>query len=259
MQRCSFGGENAREFYFLAYLSLFPKDILTISSNSGWQMDFSKAPGKMAISAVKILVCSISRIYGQKGFVQDVEDRTSFYLFKIHDVSQEECLTIYTCSTLPNIDGMQNLTYCHQLEPLKFLINLETITIISCQKINLLMEPQGIEDQDLHLSLKNLIIRDAPNLRDLPRLLLQASVGNLEFIEIRDCANFEALPDWFQNLNSLQSLEIISCPKLSSLPDGLQHCPTLTDKCRPQTGADWSKISHIQEIHIEDQKIINSP
>ncbi|KAH1083202.1 hypothetical protein J1N35_022963 [Gossypium stocksii] len=191
-------------------------------------------------------------------------------------------LYFFKCTTLKCLlEGMENLTslkdlifkYCHELESLprslKFLVKLEDIFIISCRKINLLMEPQGIEDQNLHLGLKNFIIRDAPSLRDLPRLLLEASASHLEFIEIRGCPELEALPNWFQNLISLQRLEIIDCPKLSRLFDGVEHltslkqlkiqqCPTLSDKYRPQAGTDWSKISHIQEVHIEDQKIIKS-
>ncbi|XP_016748323.1 putative disease resistance protein RGA3 [Gossypium hirsutum] len=191
-------------------------------------------------------------------------------------------LYFYKCTTLKCLfEGMENLTslkdlifeYCYELESLsrslKFLVKLEDIFIISCPKINLLMEPQGIEDQNLHLGLKNFIIRDAPSLRDLPRLLLEASASHLEFIEIRGCPELEALPNWFQNLISLQRLEIIDCPKLSRLFDGVEHltslkqlkiqqCPTMNDKYRPQTGADWSKISHIQEVHIEEQKIIKS-
>ncbi|MBA0770623.1 hypothetical protein Gotri_019231 [Gossypium trilobum] len=126
-----------------------------------------------------------------------------------------------------------------------------------------------MEPQNLHLSLKKFVIRDTPNLRGLPRLLLEASASHLEFIQMQSCLEFEALPNWFQNLTSLQRLKIIDCPKLSRLPDGVQRlaslshlkiqlCPTLSYKCQPETGTDWSKISHIQEVHIENQKIINS-
>lgn len=196
--------------------------------------------------------------------------------------SSLQFLYLSYCNSLKYLfEGMQYLSSlrhlilyrCDELESLpqslKHLPKLEEIEILRCPKINLLMEPQGIEDQNLHLSLKSLIIWDATNLRDLPRLLLEASASHLEFIKAEDCPEFEALPNWFQNLTSLQRLEIIDCPKLSSLPDGVEHltslrhlkiqqCPTLSDKCQPETGADWSKISHIQEIHIEDQKIINS-
>ncbi|MBA0832868.1 hypothetical protein Goarm_017226, partial [Gossypium armourianum] len=103
-----------------------------------------------------------------------------------------------------------------------------------------------MEPQNLHLSLKKFVIRDTPNLRGLPRLLLEASASHLEFIQMQSCPEFEALPNWFQNLTSLQRLKIIDCPKLSCLPDGVQRlaslshlkiqsCPTLSYKCQPET------------------------
>ncbi|KAG8478921.1 hypothetical protein CXB51_028936 [Gossypium anomalum] len=145
-------------------------------------------------------------------------------------------LYFYNCNSLKCLfEGMQYLSFlrclamnnCHELESLP----RKEIEIFCCRKINFLVEPQVIEDQNLHLSLKKLIIYRAANLRDLLRLLLEASAGHLGFIQIqdclpfRDCLKFEALPNWFQNLTSLQRLEIFNCPKLSCLPDGVQIGP----------------------------------
>ncbi|PPD81175.1 hypothetical protein GOBAR_DD21886 [Gossypium barbadense] len=105
-------------------------------------------------------------------------------------------------------------------------------------------------------------------LLELAKCSLEALPNSITTLK-HSCPEFEALPNRFQNLTSLQRLKIIDCPKLSCLPDGVQRlaslshlkiqlCPTLSYKCQPETGTDWSKISHIQEVHIENQKIINS-
>jgi hypothetical protein len=59
----------------------------------------------------------------------------------------------------------------------------------------------------------------------------------------------------------LQNLSIVRCPKLKLLPDFLStiplknlkilECPILDDRCRRQTGEEWSKISHIPTIQID--------
>ncbi|KAG8478919.1 hypothetical protein CXB51_028928 [Gossypium anomalum] len=113
--------------------------------------------------------------------------------------------------------GLINLKFLEitKANIVKHLPKLESIEIFSYPKINLLMEPQEIEDQNHHLSLKKLAIHDAPNLRDLPQLLLEASASNLKVIQIVDCPKFEAL------------LEIIDCLKLSCLRDGVERLISL--------------------------------
>ncbi|KAA3473101.1 Leucine-rich repeat containing protein isoform 1 [Gossypium australe] len=212
-----------------------------------------------------------------KGFVQDVDDKVTFYYFKIHDlihdfalnVSQEECLTIYQ-QTISASENVRHLAFAEHYpmrtrQPyLKKLKGVRTLVILTppaqfrevektflsaCisyfkylrliqfqvsdnlrRLINLrFLEISGdnMQLREVRPGLKNFIIRDAPSLRDLPRLLLEASASHLEFIEIRGCPELEALPNWFQNLISLQRLEIIDCPKLSSLFDGVEYLTSL--------------------------------
>ncbi|KAA3473105.1 Leucine-rich repeat containing protein [Gossypium australe] len=125
---------------------------------------------------------------------------------------------------------------CRELESLspslKHLPKLESIEIFSCPIINLLMEPQEIEDQNLHLSLKKLAIHDAPNLRDLPQLLLEASASNLMISQryhtsrkftlktkILSIHNKEPQVIEDQNLHlNLEKLKIFKAPNLRDLP-----------------------------------------
>ncbi|CAN6556094.1 unnamed protein product [Malus baccata var. baccata] len=69
----------------------------------------------------------------------------------------------------------------------------------------------------------------------------------------------------FQFLTSLQSLELWNCPKLASIPEeGLPpsleqlfiiRCPVLKERCQPEKGRYWHKISHIPCIDIDWQPI----
>ncbi|EOY10646.1 Leucine-rich repeat containing protein isoform 1 [Theobroma cacao] len=189
--------------------------------------------------------------------------------------SSLQFLFLHKCDRLESIfDGMQHLTSLRRLgirgcvrlislpRSLKFLTKLEEINIKSCQKINLCMEVEEAEDQDLHLSLKAFSVLWSDALTDLPRLLLKGSANTLQSIQIIGCKNFEVLPEWLQNLTSLQKLEISYCRKLSSLPEGMDRltalrllkikgCPTLSERCRRDGGADWPKISHVQEVEVD--------
>ncbi|XP_017977185.1 PREDICTED: disease resistance protein RGA2 [Theobroma cacao] len=189
--------------------------------------------------------------------------------------SSLQFLHLYQCDMLVSIfDGMQHLTSLRTLtisecvrlislpRSLKFLTKLEEIDIRRCQKINLCMEVEEAEDQDLHLSLKTFSIFELGALTDLPRLLLEGSASTLQSIKIESCENFEVLQEWLQNLTSIQKLEISYCPKLSSLPEGMDRltaltqlkikgCPTLSERCRRDGGADWPKISHVQEVEVD--------
>ncbi|XP_022719677.1 putative disease resistance protein RGA4 [Durio zibethinus] len=194
--------------------------------------------------------------------------------------SSLQFLLLVDCDMIESIfEGMQHLTSLRRLviqdcsrlislpRSLKFLTKLEEIQILGCENINLWMEQEGEEDQDLHLRLETLTILGSEALKDLPRLLLQGSASTFKSMLIRRCPNFKVLPEWMQNLTSLNRLELVNCPALSSLPEGLnrltalrqvkvQLCPALSQNCQPGVGADWSKIAHVQEVHIEDKKIV---
>ncbi|MFQ6655290.1 hypothetical protein Gotur_025912 [Gossypium turneri] len=66
----------------------------------------------------------------------------------------------------------------------------------------------------------------------------------------------------FQDLPSLERLEISECPKLTSLPKkdvllslgylSIYSCPLLKEECSSDKGREWSKISHIPLVVIDD-------
>ncbi|KAL4607886.1 hypothetical protein ACB092_09G207900 [Castanea dentata] len=105
---------------------------------------------------------------------------------------------------------------------IKHLTALENLVIEDCEELSLTDKE---ENQDLKLSLQLLKIVELPKLEVLPQWL-QASANTLQHLEIRDCGNFTALPEWLPHLKSLQTLRIINCPRFSSLlgGDARSHC-----------------------------------
>ncbi|MBA0638825.1 hypothetical protein Godav_000065 [Gossypium davidsonii] len=70
----------------------------------------------------------------------------------------------------------------------------------------------------------------------------------------------------FQDLASLKVLEIFQCPKLTSLPEknkllslgylSIYSCPLLQKECSNDRGREWSKISHIPLVRIDEKAVI---
>ncbi|XP_075637228.1 disease resistance protein RGA2-like [Castanea sativa] len=108
---------------------------------------------------------------------------------------------------------------------IKHLTALETLAIMNCEELSL-TEMEGEDNQDLKLSLQNLIIKGLPKLEVLPQWL-QGFANTLQLLLIGECENFTALSKWLPRLKSLHTLMIVACPKLSSLPEGMEALTAL--------------------------------
>jgi hypothetical protein len=146
---------------------------------------------------------------------------------------------------------------------IKHLTALEFLWIQNCEELSLTEEE---DNQNLKLSLRTLKIVNLPKLEVLPQWL-QGSANTLQHLEIEDCHNFTALPEWLPHLKSLQKLRIADCPKLSSLPEGMQaltalrelkikRCPELSRRCRNEDGP---KIAHVPVVELDEYKKLLKP
>jgi len=160
-----------------------------------------------------------------------------------YDLTNLRTLSIYYCPSLTSLSLN-----------IKHLTALENLKIARCPKLNGIL---GEDNQDLKLSLRNLRICNLSKLKVLPQWL-QGSANTLKFLEIRDCEQFSALPEWLPTFKSLQILVIIKCPKMSSLPEGTQcltalrkltitDCPELIRKCQCE---EQHKIAHVPKVRL---------
>ncbi|XP_050258424.1 disease resistance protein RGA2-like [Quercus robur] len=137
---------------------------------------------------------------------------------------------------------------------IKHLTALENLIIGDCEKLSLTDKEKN---QDLKLSIRSLMIEKLPKLEILPQWL-QASANTLQHLQIEDCCNFTAFPEWLPHLKSLQTLRIKRCHMFSSLLDGMQdlialrefqiwRCPKLSRKCIEDVR---HKIAHVPNIEM---------
>ncbi|XP_022761465.1 putative disease resistance protein RGA3 [Durio zibethinus] len=117
--------------------------------------------------------------------------------------------------------------------------------------------------QHLHLSLEDFRLYGWEKLKALP-YQLQYLTG-LTSLDIRDFNEVEAIPQWLGNLSCLQELEFQRCKNLMYLPPietmqclsklqtlKLNDCPKLKERCAEENSHEWSNISHIPNIFIDD-------
>ncbi|EOY19758.1 LRR and NB-ARC domains-containing disease resistance protein, putative [Theobroma cacao] len=138
-------------------------------------------------------------------------------------------LSIYEPNSNKEVmEGLHRLTY------------LTTLWIDGTNCMDAMSFPQEEIRMKLPPSLTDLFIRGFKNLRKL------SSNG-------------------FQNITSLQSLSINNCPKLKSIPREemlpsllqlcIRNCPVLKKRCKKDKGKQWSNITHIPYVTIDDRFI----
>ncbi|VVA29483.1 PREDICTED: putative disease resistance [Prunus dulcis] len=202
-------------------------------------------------------------------------------LESVTNISQELILTDLTEIYIDECKKLRSLP--EQMQAL--LPSLQSMSIENCPEMHSFFEgglPSKLKSVSIR-SCKKLIANrvqwSLPRLTSLRHLTVSfeeceavdsfPEEGLLPFsltsLWISSLLNLRTIEGELTHLTSLQELTIQMCPELQCLPDeGLQtslshlqisECPLLKQRCQRETGEDWPKIAHINNIEIDGKQI----
>ncbi|XP_004306155.1 PREDICTED: putative disease resistance protein RGA3-like [Fragaria vesca subsp. vesca] len=156
-----------------------------------------------------------------------------------------EKLTISFCKGLQSLPDFRSFTSLRDLRLGPFWENLDSFPDFQVQSQQLV----------------SLELNGWPKLKSLPQQVQHLT--SLTRLAIWFFKGVETLPEWLGNLASLVELRIQDCEILKYLPslEAMQRltklqrlevidCPLLEERCTEDSGEEWPKISHIQNIRI---------
>ncbi|CDP21312.1 unnamed protein product [Coffea canephora] len=158
--------------------------------------------------------------------------------------------------------------YCKNLrelpEDLYQFQALKDLMIWACPRIDSIVDYSASEFDWAGLAfsstLQHVSLYGMRDTESLPHQL--QDLTTITSLNLEDFGAIEALPDWLGNLASLDKLILYDCPKLEYLPsvDAMERlklrrleidgCPLLAQRCTPESGSEWPKISNISERKI---------
>ncbi|GAU47642.1 hypothetical protein TSUD_238610 [Trifolium subterraneum] len=175
-----------------------------------------------------------------------------FELFKLEQIPNE----IVNLNAIQEIyiSGCMSLTSIPD-EVLQGLHSLKTLDIVRCPKFILSGSFQYLT------CVEKLMIEGCSEIEGLHEALQHMT--SLQSLILCDLPNLASLPDWLGNLGLLHELIISKCPKLRYFPMSIQcltclkslriyGCTELGKRCKKETGEDWRKIAHVQDIEIQN-------
>ncbi|KAK9155180.1 hypothetical protein Sjap_002660 [Stephania japonica] len=177
---------------------------------------------------------------------------------QLQGFTQLRYLTVYSCTRLQLLEGLQSLRNIQSLSIGQFSEELNDLAFLDAIEMG----------SHLISSLRDLSIYGW-SLKTLPEQIQHLS--RLESLHIQYCDGISDLPEWLGRLTSLEILKIWNCKNLMHLPSAnemrkltslrqleIGHCPLLDERCKPpkkrsgvgSSSSEWHKISHLTKVSI---------
>ncbi|KAK7380653.1 hypothetical protein VNO78_33168 [Psophocarpus tetragonolobus] len=186
-----------------------------------------------------------------------LQNLTSLKRLSFYGLSKLEVLP----TEINNLNALQYLgiCYCDNLNSLadevllRGLHSLKKLYIMGCPKFNVCASFQYLS------CLEKLNIGRNTKVEGLQESLQHMT--SLQCLELWDLPNLESLAHC--SLGLLHELTISNCPKLMCLPTSLDslkilkifHCPELRKRCEKEIGAEWPKIAHVLNVHVQNTNL----
>ncbi|XP_065871188.1 putative disease resistance protein RGA1 [Euphorbia lathyris] len=197
---------------------------------------------------------------------QSVQDLTSLQVLRIQYC--DKLISIPRRLKLYSSLRMLFIWKCHQLtsvpEDLPEIGSLASLTIVNCPNVtNFTGDILQRLTQLINLGISSLVITGQNDYKSLPDQL--QNLTRIKVLQIWDFDGLEALPEWFGKFSSLELLVIGNFANLKYLPSAtalqglsqlkelkIVNCPCLKESCAKGSGSEWSKISHIPRVVIDE-------
>ncbi|XP_062119356.1 putative disease resistance protein RGA3 [Humulus lupulus] len=193
----------------------------------------------------------------------------TLHLTKIEDL---ECLPDWFDGLTSSLNKLY-IWDCPKLKDLcpgiLHLSSLRNLWISKCEGLaDMLNGDDDIMWKALNGRLHSLQLWSLPNIVTvLPKGIQHLT--SLQQLEVLGSDSLTTIPEWIHNLKSLKNLEFNGCPNLTSFPEGIRSltnlnsltissCPMLLKRCKREIGEDWDKISHIQNLELDEEENENA-
>lgn len=266
-------------------MSQIPEALHNLSSLETLEVKCPKLMSFLSIQAAASLLRHFAISCGDEVIPTGLQFCTS-----LQDLSINDCpnlilipdLREFRSLTQLKISGCPNLKIIPDIGEVR---SLTQVDIFKCQKLTRL--PQWLWDcrlnslsiggfceeldvfsilssmTSIHASIECLYLYGWTQLNSIPNEIQHFTA--IYKLSIREFDGMETLPELLGNISSLRWLQLYRCKNLVYLPtkQAIQHvkrldindCPNLKERCTKGSGAEWSKISDISSLLIDDEYI----